>query len=244
LANLVDLCKLRLTRLLCLLIFFRSSGGEALSKLHSSGAAVSLASLALLTLGCSSGPSRIEIPSIDADDAADRAMTQYDTDGDGLLNSAELEKSPGLNAAKETLDTNGDDLVSEEEIVARIESWLESRAGLFAVSCSVTLDKRSLSGTTVTFEPEPFLGDGIKTAIGKTSSFGLTSPSVPKENRPSPDMPPGIQPGLYLVKVSKIVNGSETIPAKYNTETILGQQISNDDPAIMRHSIVLDLKTK
>jgi hypothetical protein len=46
------------------------------------------------------------------------------------------------------------------------------------------------------------------------------------------------------VKVSKTVNGKETIPAIYNAETILGQQIAPDDPAFTNQRIKLDLKSR
>ena len=37
--------------------------------------------------------------------------------------------------------------------------------------------------------------------------------------------PPGVACGLYRVEISKLVDGKETIPAIYNTETILGKDV-------------------
>ena len=194
--------------------------------------------------GCSGGPSRIVPPSISASGSAKRAMEMYDTDGNGLLSEAELAKAPALRAAIKTLDTDGDGKVSEDEIATRIRSWQASRAGISSVLCYVTLNGRLLPNATVTFEPEPFLGGEIQTASGVTNFNGVASPYIPKENRPSPDMPPGLQLGFYKVRVSKIVNGKETIPSRYNSETVLGQQVANDDPAILSHRILLKLKSR
>jgi hypothetical protein len=36
------------------------------------------------------------------------------------------------------------------------------------------------------------------------------------------------------VKISKQVNGVETVPAKYNTETTLGQEVAGDVPSIIQ----------
>jgi hypothetical protein len=202
-----------------------------------------LATLAA-ALGCSSGPSRVTPPSIDADDAASAAMELYDKDSDGAINAAELEAAPGLKAAMATLDANKDGSVQEEEIAARIEAWQTTGVGITLATTRVTMDGRPLVGATVTYEPEPFLGDAMKTASGITSDLGSTEVIIPKEDRPGADWPPGVQYGLFKVRISKEVNGSETIPAKYNKETILGQQISNDDPAVSSQNIKFELTTK
>ncbi|MBA3483777.1 MAG: EF-hand domain-containing protein [Pirellulales bacterium] len=201
-----------------------------------------LATLAA-ALGCSSGPSRVQPPSIDADDAASAAMELYDKDGDGAINAAELEAAPGLKAAMTTIDANKDGSVQEDEIVARIEAWQATNIGVMAVKANFTLDGRPLSGAAVTFEPETFLGEDIKAAVGETTS-GLSTVTIPKDQRPAKDTPPGLQPGLYRVRVSLKKDGQETIPAKYNSETTLGQEIAPDDPAVAGQKVRFDLKTK
>jgi hypothetical protein len=200
---------------------------------------------ALLTaLGCNAGPSRVTPPSIDEDEAASQAMELYDKDGDGSIAAAELDAAPSLKASMATLDKNKDGSVQEDEIVARIEAWQSSGVGITLATTRVTMDGRPLVGATVTYEPEPFLGDALKTATGVTSDLGATEVIIPKEDRPGADWPPGIQYGLFKVRISKKSNGSETIPAKYNTETILGQQISNDDPAVSSQNIKFELTSK
>jgi hypothetical protein len=205
--------------------------------------ALSLASL-LAALGCSSGPSHIKPPSIDAGDAASQAMDMYDKDGDGAIAGSELDGAPALKASMDTLDANKDGAVQEEEIVQRIETWQATKIGIMPVGSGVTLDGRPLVGATVTFDPEPFLGDDIKTAVGETGPSGSATVSIPKDQRPTSDTPAGIQIGFYRVRVSKVVDGKETIPAKYNTETTLGQQVAPDDPAILRQNMSFALTTK
>jgi hypothetical protein len=195
--------------------------------------------------GCwSSGPSRVQPPDIDAGDAGDQAIELYDKDGDGSIAGAELDAVPGVKAAMETIDSDKDGKITADEIAARIEAWQATRIGVMPLHWTVTLDGRPLAGATVTFEPESFLGDQLKSAVGETSSYGTVSPTVPKDQRATPDTPSGFQPGLYRVRVSKMAGGQETIPAKYNTETILGQQIAPDDPAVANQAMHLKLTTK
>jgi hypothetical protein len=205
------------------------------------GAAAALG-LALVA-GCSGGPSRIEPPSIDADDAAAEAMTLYDKNGDGAIADSELDAAPALKASMATLDKNADKKVQEDEIVQRIEAWQETGTGIVSLTCAVTLNGRPLEGAMVRFEPEPFLGEGLKAAEGETSPIGNTVVSIPKEQRPAPDAPPGVQLGFYKVRITKQVGGKESIPAMFNSETTLGQQIAPDDPALLKQNLRFDLKT-
>ncbi|MBL9161476.1 MAG: hypothetical protein JNL18_01910 [Planctomycetaceae bacterium] len=201
------------------------------------------AGLMVALAGCSGGPSRVQPPSISPSGAASEAMTAYDKDSDGFIAGPELDAAPGLKAAMATLDLDKDGKVSEDEISQRIEAWQATGLGIMSITCRVTMDGKPVDGATVTFEPETFLGENVKAGEGTTSG-GMASIRIPKENRPSADYPPGMQFGLFKVKVSKQANGKETIPAKYNTETTLGQQVSSDDPAIMSQLIKFDLTSK
>jgi hypothetical protein len=200
--------------------------------------------LPLLAIGCNYGPSRIEAPSISPAGAADAAMEMHDADGDGFLAGEELDKVPGVKAAMQTVDTNGDSKVSAGEIAERIRAWQASQIGVATIMCVVTMDGRPLEGATVTFEPESFLGDEIQAGSGKTDYTGSAYPRIPKEKRPVPDMPGGLQLGFYRVEVSKMANGKETIPGIYNSETTLGQQIAPDDPAFANQRIRLELTSR
>ncbi len=195
-------------------------------------------------VGCGGNSTWIEPPEISADAAAEKAMELYDKNSDSFLDGEELEQVPGVRAAMRTVDKDGDSRASAEEIAERIRSWQANKAGLTSILCDLIMDGQPLAEAIVTFEPESFLGEDIKAATGKTTIHGKLSPSIPKENRPSPDSPSGLQLGFYRVRVSKVVNGKETIPSKYNTETILGQQVAGDDPAVINRSIRFILKSR
>ena len=76
---------------------------------------------ALCLSGCSRGPTRVTPPQIDPERAATEAIRLYDTDKDGSLNAAEVAKCPGMLAEIKSYDRDGNGLVSEEEIAARIK---------------------------------------------------------------------------------------------------------------------------
>lgn len=194
-------------------------------------------------VSCNSRPARIEQPYINASAAGDQAIEIYDTNGDGFVAGDELAKAPGLNAARKTIDTNGDGRISAEEVAARVQAWQDEKAGLTNIRCVVSLDGRPLEGAEVIFEPEEFLGDEIETARGKVSARGTASISIPKAERPTPQTPPGLRLGLYKIRVSKIVGGKETVPARYNAETTLGQEVSLSTQAATRTGVELNLKS-
>jgi hypothetical protein len=203
---------------------------------------ISLTSLTFAA--CSSGPARVNQPYISASGAGDAAMDQYDTDGDGVVAGDELENAPGLKAALLRLDTDGDKAVSADEVAERVNAWKEMHTGLASVRCHITLEGQPLAGAKVVFEPESFLGSEIKTAVGTTNQFGDAAPTIPPEERPAPNLPGGAHFGLYKVRISKSVNGRETLPARYNTETILGQEVSYDDPGMKNNNLGFALKSK
>ncbi|TWT87221.1 EF hand [Pseudobythopirellula maris] len=199
----------------------------------------------IVSTGCSNRPAAIRPPSINASQAGRLAMEEYDTDGDGFVGGDELKSAPGLNAAIESLDTDGDGKVSADEVAERVKKWQSFGVGLTSVRYSVTIDGQPLPDADVTFDPEAFLGDEILVAKGKTNRRGLGSASIPRDMRPTEDSPPGLAYGLYKVRISKIVNGQEMIPSRYNEETILGQQVSIDNTATSRGTgITFDLESK
>lgn len=189
---------------------------------------------ALVLAGCSGGPAAISQPDFDPTQAGKLAMEEYDTDGDGYVAGEELKKAGSLNSSMATLDTDGDGRVSADEVAERVRAWQEMRTGLTGFNCGVTLNGKPLVGATVTFEPEPFLAEGMQTAVGTTNQYGSASLSIPKENRPSPDTPPGLPLGFYKVRISMEANGVEQLASRYNSETILGQQVAFDDPGMIR----------
>jgi hypothetical protein len=195
-------------------------------------------------VSCSSGPAPVKQPSIDASQAGKLAMEMYDKNGDGKVDGNELENAPALKAALPRLDTNGDGAVSADEVAERVKVWKGMLTGMTSVACHVALNGQPLAGAKVTLEPEAFLGDEIKAAYGTTNQFGDTSLAIPKEQRPDPKLPGGAHFGLYKVRISKLENGKETIPARYNSETILGQEVSYDDPGMKSNNVQYVLKTE
>jgi hypothetical protein len=193
---------------------------------------------------CNSGPAAVRQPSINAASAGRLAIEQYDTNGDRRVAGDELEQAPALRAALPRLDTDSDAAVTADEIAGRVMAWKGMVSGLMSFSFSVTLDGSPLANATVTFEPEAFLGEEIKPAVGVTNEFGGGGATIPKELRPDPTSPPGMHLGLYKVKISKTVGGKEIIPRQYNEETILGQEVAYDVPEISGNRLVYALKSK
>jgi hypothetical protein len=84
----------------------------------------------------------------------------------------------------------------------------------------VLLNGAPLADATVTLVPEGFLGGDFKPAEGTSDNTGF----VPLKTEGQPV--PGCAWGFFKVKVSKKDGaGKETIPARYNTDTILGCEV-------------------
>jgi len=173
--------------------------------------------------GCSHEPTPPPRFQIDPQQAAEAAMKLYGKNGDGTLDAKELRASPPLAELLLNLKhrTPGHaDTLTAADISGRLEEWLKSPATLFPATFMVYLEGRPLEGATVTFEPEPFLGSSYRAHQGQTNAQGSVNLD--------PDLPnyPGIYVGLYRVRISKKVDGKETLPARYNTETELGREIA------------------
>jgi hypothetical protein len=184
--------------------------------------------LAACELGCSRGPSRVAPPAIDADRAATEAIRLYDANQNGSLNAAELAKCPGILAEFKSYDTDGNGEISSAEIAARIRELRRAGIGLTRLNCDVTVNGRGVAGATVTFEPESYLGDEIKTAIGLTDDRGVAQMAISTENLPADQR--GIRAihcGTYKVRIT---HPTIKLPAKYNTETTLGYESRPGDP--------------
>jgi hypothetical protein len=157
---------------------------------------------------------------VDPEKSSKAAIEEYDKNGDSLLDATELKGCPGLLQALKAFDDSKDKKLSQAEIAEEIE-WMYSRnPGLTSLNCSVILDGGALSGATVKFIPEKFLGDRIKTAEGITNGSGVAALSIstdelPKELRRTPAM----RVGIYRVEIT---HPTKKLPAKYNTESELG----------------------
>jgi hypothetical protein len=178
-----------------------------------------IAAITMFLCGCG-GLSTVKPPDVNADEAAAAAIEAYDDDRDGSLSEAELKDLPALTI--QSADKDSDGKVSADEIAARIRLWSEGETGISTFYCNVMLDGQVLAGAEVKLEPEPFLGDAVKPASGVTRPDGgilkIDPELLPEDLR----MIRGVQPGLYKVRIT---HPSKNIPARYNTETTLGQEI-------------------
>ncbi len=176
--------------------------------------------------GCDRQPPRVLQTPISASGAASKAMELYDTNKDGKISGAELDAAPGLKAALKVMKTDKDRGITSDQIVDRVDKWKESKIGRMSVSVQVYRNGQPLSGATVKLVPEKFLSEYLTVVPqGKTNQTGMAMISLPTTPGPEGD-PPGMGPGIYRVEITK---DGEAIPAKYNTNTELGQEVSLDN---------------
>ncbi len=109
-------------------------------------------------------------------------------------------------------------------------------------SCRLTLDRAPLVGATVTLIPEKFLGPNLLPATGTSNEQGLAMLTIAKEKLPNPNYS-GVHVGLYRIEISKLAGGAETIPAHYNVNTQLGQEVAQGVLAL-QGPVPIDLKSK
>jgi hypothetical protein len=179
----------------------------------------------LLVAGCSGKPSRVH-PDAIAADAPQKAMELYDTDRDGFIDGAELDKVPGLKAALKQVDTNGDGKISAEEIAARIQLWKDSKLGRTTLHIPVKHNGMPLARAKVRLVPESFLGSALQPGEGITNEQGI---AIVSAQRSAGDAP-GLSPGFYRVEITK---EGDDIPAKYNTATTLGLEVGPMDQDVI-----------
>ena len=147
---------------------------------------------------------------------AEAAMTALDKDSDGILSKKELAAAPGLLSHLSEYDTSGDNAIDQEELAGNFKRIL-TNGDSASCSCTVTYKGRPLSGATVKFVPEAFLGDSVKTAEGTTDQDGKATMATTGEAAEGDAVT--IQTGFYKVVIT---HPSVKIPAKYNKKTTLG----------------------
>jgi hypothetical protein len=181
----------------------------------------------ILVGGCSKSPKNFA-SMVDPAAAGKAAIEQYDTDYNSRIEGKELEAAGSLKSNLEKIDLNGDKAITADEIADRVSYWQSSKQlwSRTPIRCMVFHNKELLADAEVKLVPEKFLGDKLKAAKGKTSFNGVAI--LHAENHDSGD-PLGVGPGFYKVEITK---AGEAIPAKYNTNTILGIDTSMDNPAM------------
>ncbi|MBY0527465.1 MAG: EF-hand domain-containing protein [Gemmataceae bacterium] len=181
---------------------------------------------------------RVAAPSLSPEDAAQSALAEYDTNKDGYLDGEELNRCPALKNSLALIDKDGDGRLSADEIAQRIRAYRDTKVGLTAIVCEVTLDGDPLNEASVTFVPEKFLGSGFQAGSGMTEATGIAILTVAGRELP------GLPYGFYRIVVSKKnADGQETIPVQYNVETVLGQEVGPRVPTL-RGKLRLALESK
>jgi hypothetical protein len=196
-------------------------------------------SFVLLFTGCYGNPSPVDVQAFDPAGSAAKAMSMFDSDGDGSIGGTELEKTPGLKSALAIVDRDSNGSASADEIAARIKKFQADQTALIPFRCQVRLDGKPLSGATIRLVPEPFLEGAVKAATAITDAGGQASLKVDDERLQEF---PGVNCGIYRVEISKKdAADRETISAMYNQSTVLGQEVAVDTPDL-EHGVVFDLK--
>jgi hypothetical protein len=167
------------------------------------------------------------VPEVSPAEAGRQALAEYDTNNDGFLDAAELERCPALKGALKELDTDNDGRLSADEIAARLTAFQATQTGLVAIPCRVTLNDKPLAGATVTLVPEKFMGPAFMPATGVSDAKGAVLLRVEGQELP------GIPWGYYRIEVSrKNAAGAETLPARYNVRSVLGQEVKPDSRSL------------
>jgi hypothetical protein len=180
--------------------------------------------------GCDRKPDRAEVPTLDPAAIASGAMAAYDTNSDGSVAGEELEKAASITDHAELtvkmIDKNGDGQISKEEVQNRVQEWIDSKVGILSFHCLVKLDGKPLEGATVKYVPESFMGGAVEEATGTTDETGAAVLAIAQEKLPSHLKGiNGMRSGFYKVQIT---HPTTSIPAKYNTETILGHEVASD----------------
>ena len=175
------------------------------------------------------------LPQYNADEIAKAALSEFDRNQNGSIEGQELNACPALKGALADIDQNGDKQLSGSEIQKRVEAYSSGSTGTVNVSCEFRLDNQPLNDAIISFTPEKCMGGTLKSGTAKTDADGrCVEYSVDGKTYR------GLAPGLYRIQITK---DGVTIPAKYNTQTILGKEIFHD-PRSGEVSIQLDLYSR
>jgi len=202
----------------------------------------SLVTVALTTLsiGCSR-KEQVELTVFDVGEITQKAMQQFDNDGDETLSKSELDVSPGLKRAFAGIDIDKNRSISPDELRTRLQAYVDEQIAILPYAIVVTYRGKPLTGATLTLQPEDFLEGVVQQATGITDESGIAKPTIELSEEIISRGTYGFRSGVYRVAVSKLdATGKEAIPAKYNTETTLGFELKMDEH--MTQQLRLDLR--
>lgn len=190
--------------------------------------AVAAVLLLLTCAGCSGSPARVHAPEFDPAAAAAKAIELHDKNGDSRLSQEELADCAGLRVLLARCDANADKALERDEVAAGVQTWVDDRLGMVQVGFRVLLDGQPLPGAEVSLEPEPSLAETIPTAQGTASDAG--SGDLQSDPQTLPEQVRQlrvVRPGVYRVRIT---HPTRKIPARYNTQTELGLEVSQRSP--------------
>jgi hypothetical protein len=173
-------------------------------------------------VGCG-GSVASQLPSIDPAQNAAKAMELYDANDDGKLAKDELRDCPSLAVAMQRIDRDSDDAIAADELVSRFEA-LGTHSDIKVLDLTVSLKRKPLAAATVTFTPEPFMGEGLQSYSCVTSDQGrceLVGSEVDLY---------GVPVGFYKVEI---------VHERQGVKASRGLEVADDVPSISRLEIAL-----
>jgi hypothetical protein len=174
------------------------------------------ASLAAI-LGCS-GSAVSQVRTGTPQEAAAKAFEIYDADSDGKLADDELQKCLSIASALDRIDSNRDSAVDLAEMEARFAAH-DELADLVGFDIRITSKQEPLVGATITYTPEPFMGEGKQNYVG-TSTDGGNCYVVGQEVEF-----PGVPIGFYQVRIVHQASG---------VDVTRGCEVAGDAPTANR----------
>jgi hypothetical protein len=181
----------------------------------------------LLVCGCTGAEPAIVPPDTDPVAAGAQAIRQYDANSDGAIAGPELDHCPGIKAGLSVIDKDNDQRVTAAEIEARLRAYQTSGSAITFVGGPITFNGRPLVGATVTLVPEAFMGPAVMPATCVSDSNGYCTFKIDGEEIL------GAHCAIYRIEVSKRdASGNETVPARYNSQTVLGADIGVQSPCL------------
>ncbi len=183
--------------------------------------------LLVVLIGCSGGPTGVDVPPIQPEEAARGALSKYDANGDSQLSAEELAACPGILDAMGRYDKNGDRQISEQELSQRFAMWVDGGVGVTTLACKVTFNSKPLIGAQVQLIPESYLADAIQPAIGTTDQSGSTILAIDTAQLPDDmkNLRGVVHQGVFRVEIT---HPEIEIPEKYNSQSTLGLEVSAD----------------
>ncbi len=200
---------------------------------------VSVIAAGVASVGCG-GPARIYPPKVDAGAAGEAAVAEFDTDGDKLLSKEELKACPAIQDAMRRYDQDGDEQVSASEIEKRIGALSRNGlTGMYSLMFRVLQGGRPLANAKIELIPEDFLGGAVKPAEGTTNEEGLVRPSMEGVTSSTDGVAlKGVQPGIYRLAIT---GPTDEITERYGNGEELGLEVGEH---VLGSSIVFNLEAQ